>query len=59
LFWRYFDRLNNFVTQYGYCLGKWEILNVINEEVNDENRTLLQYFRLLPKIIDEALDLLE
>jgi len=34
--WRYFDRLNNFIGQYGYYLGKREILNVINDGVNGE-----------------------
>jgi len=51
--------LNNFIVQCGYCLDKWEILNVINEAMSGETRTLLQYFGFLSKTIDEAVDLLE
>jgi len=40
LFWRYFKRLNAFLPQYGYCLGKWKILDIIDEGVNTETRAL-------------------
>jgi len=53
--WMYFDRLNNFIAQHCYCLGKQKILNVINEGLNGETRTFLQYFMFLSKTIDEAL----
>ena len=36
LFWRYFDCLSNFMAQYGYCLGRWKIVNVFNEGVKGE-----------------------
>ena len=58
LFQRYSDCLDNFISQYGYCLRKQEILNVINKGENGDTRTLLQYFGFLSKTIHDALDLL-
>ena len=33
LFYRYFKRLNAFLAQCGYCVGKWEILGIIDKSV--------------------------
>ena len=43
LFWRYFKRLNVFLTQCGYRIGKWKILDIVDEGVNRETRALLEY----------------
>ena len=51
--------MNNFIVQCGYCLDKWKILNVINEAMSGETRTLLQYFGFLSKTIDVASDLVD
>jgi len=36
LFWRYFKRLSAFLVRCGYCLTKWEILDIIDEGVNSK-----------------------
>ena len=43
LFFWYFKDLNAFLTQCGYCVGKWKILDIIDESVNSKTRILLQY----------------
>ena len=35
LFWRYFKHLNTFLALFGY-LGKWEILDIVDEGVNSK-----------------------
>jgi len=59
LFCWYFNRLNAFLAQCGYCVGKWEILVIINEGVNNVTRILLQYWDFHGKSIDEAWNLHE
>jgi len=54
LFCWYFKRLNAFLAQCGYCVGKWKILGIIDEDVNNEIRILLQYWDFHSKNIDEA-----
>jgi len=43
LFCWYFKRLNAFLAQCDYCVGKWKILGIIDEGVNNETRILLHY----------------
>ena len=43
LFWRYFKCLNAFLTQSGYCVGKWKILDIVDESVTSETRVVLEY----------------
>jgi len=40
-------------------VGKWDILGIIDEGVNNETRILLRYWNFHCKIIDEAWPLLE
>jgi len=40
-FWWYFKHLNTFLGQCNYCVGKWKILDIIDEGVNNETRILL------------------
>ena len=28
-FWRYYDRLHAFIAHCGYCLEKWELLDIV------------------------------
>jgi len=42
LFCWYFKRLNAFLAKYGYCVGKWKILGII-DGVNDKTLILLQF----------------
>ena len=44
LFCWYFKRLNAFLAQCGYCVGKWEILGIIDEDVNSETLIFLQFW---------------
>ena len=37
----YFKRLNAFLAQCGYHVGKWEILGIVDEGVNSEIQILL------------------
>jgi len=43
LFWRYFNHLNAFLAQCGYCVDKWEMLDIVDEGVNSEISILLKY----------------
>jgi len=43
LFWKYYDRLHDFLAYCGYCLEKWEILNMVYERVTCETRALLEH----------------
>ena len=44
LFCWYFKRLNAFLAQCGYCVGKWEILGSIDDSVINETQILFQYW---------------
>jgi len=44
LFWSYFKRLNIFLAEYGHCVGKWEILAIIDEGVNSKICALLEFW---------------
>ena len=59
LFWRHFKRVNVFLTHCGYCVAKLETLDVVNEGVNNETQTLLEYWGFHGKNIDDAWYLLE
>ena len=54
LFWRYFKRLNVFLTQRSHCVGKWESLDVVDEGVNNETKTLLEYQGFHGKNVGDA-----
>ena len=54
LFCRHFKHLNAFLTQCGYCRGKWKILDIVDEGVNCETLILLEYWDFYPKNVDEA-----
>jgi len=54
LFCRLFKRLHVFLAQYGYCVSKWKILGIIDEGVNSETRTLLEYWSFHGKSVYEA-----
>jgi len=41
LFCWYFQHLNAFLIQCGYCVGKWKILGIIDEGDNNETGILL------------------
>jgi len=43
LYCKYFKRLLVFLAQCGYCVHKWETLGIVDEDVNSEMRTLLEY----------------
>ena len=47
LFWRYFKRLNIFLAQYGYYVGKWKILDIVDEGVNSKTRAILVMYLAL------------
>jgi len=34
LFWRYFDRVNNFIAQCGENIRDWEFMHVLDEGMN-------------------------
>ena len=51
LFCWYFKRLNAFLAQCGYCVGKWESFGIIDEGVNNETRILLQYSNFHRKVL--------
>jgi len=44
LFYWYFKCLNAVLAQCGYYVGKWEILDIVEEGANKETRTLLEYW---------------
>jgi len=54
LFWQYFKRLNVFLAQYGYYVGKWEPVDIVDEGVNSKIRTLVEYWDLHGKNVGEA-----
>ena len=58
LFWRYFKHLNAFLTQCGYGVDIWKILDIVNEVVNSKIRALLEYWGFHIKSVDEKLYLL-
>jgi len=58
-FWLYYDRLHVFLAHFGYCLEKWELLDIVYDGVNCEIRTLLEHWDFCGKIIDEECDLLD
>ena len=58
LFCWYFKRLNVFLAQYGYFVGKWEILGIVDEGVNSETRILLQFWDFQRLNVDDAWSLL-
>jgi len=51
--------LNAFLAQCNYCGGKWEVLSIIDEGVNNETRILLKFWDFHGKSVDEAWNLLE
>jgi len=59
LFWRYFKRLNVFLTQCGYYVSKWEILAIVDEGVTGETRALLQFWGFHSKNVEDAWYLLK
>ena len=59
LFCWYFKCLNAFRAQCCYCMGKWEILGIIDEGVNNETRILLQYWDFHRKCVDKVWNFLE
>ena len=59
LFCWYLKRLNAFLAQNDYCVGKWKILGIVDEGVNSETRILLQFWDFHCKSVDEAWNLLE
>jgi len=59
LFLRYFKRLHIFLAKCGYCVGKWEILEIIAKGVNSETCALLWYWGYHDKSVDEACHLLK
>ena len=54
-----FKRLNAFLAKCGCCVGKWEILGIVDEGVNNEARILLQFWDFHKKNVNEAWNLLE
>jgi len=54
LFWRYFKHLNVFLAQCCYCVSKWKILAIVDEDVNSKTRTLLEYWDFHGKNVDDA-----
>jgi len=59
LFWKYFKRLSAFLTWWSYCLGRWEILDIIDDGVNSKTWTLLDYWDFHCKNVDDPCYLLE
>jgi len=51
--------LHAFRTQCDYYVGKWEILDIVDEGVNSKTRILLEYWGFLAKSIDDTWYLLE
>jgi len=51
LFCWYFKRLNVFLAQCDYCMGKWKILGIIDECVNNETGILLQFWDFHGKML--------
>lgn len=59
LCWRYFKHLNAILAQYVYCVIKWEILDIVDEDVNSETCILLEYWDFHGKNVEEACYLLK
>ena len=59
LFCWYFKRLNAFLAQCEYFVGKREILGIVDEGVNSEIRILLQFWNFHGLTVDDAWSLLE
>ena len=59
LFSKYYDKLHDFLAHYGYCLEKWELLNIVREGVTCETHTLLGHWDFCARNVDEASELLE
>jgi len=59
LFCWYFKHLNAFLAQCDYCVGKWKILGIIDESINNETQVLLRYWDFHGQNVDEAWSLLE
>ena len=58
LFCWYFKRLNAFLPQCEYYMGKWEILGIVDERVNSEIQILLQFSDFHRFKVDDAWSLL-
>jgi len=58
LFCWYFKHLNAFLAQNDYYVGKWEILGIVDEGVNNETRILLQCWDFHGQNVYEAWSLL-
>jgi len=59
LFWKYYDRLHDFLAHCDFYLEKWKILNTVYEGVNCETCNLLEYWDFFAKNIDEAWNFLD
>jgi len=52
--------MHAFIAQYGYYVGKWKILDIVDEGVNNKTDTLLEYWAFFfAKSVDKAWYLLE
>jgi len=51
--------LRAFLAHCGYCVGKWEIVDIVDKGVNSETRILLEYWGFHGKNVDEAWCLLK
>ena len=58
MFCWYFKHLNAFLAQCEYFVGKWEILGIVDEGVNNETRILLQFWDFHGLNVDDAWNLL-
>ena len=58
LFCWYFKRLNVFLAQCEYYVGKWKILGIVDEGVNTETRILLQFWDFHGLTVDDVWNLL-
>ena len=59
LFCWYFKRLNAFLAQCEYFVGKREVLGIVDEGVNCETRILLQFWDFHGLTVHDAWSLLE
>ena len=51
LFWKYYDRLHDFLAHCNYFLEKWEILNLVYEGVTCETRALLEHWNFCARML--------
>ena len=58
LFCWYFKRLNVFLAQCEYFVGKREIIGIVDEGVNSKTRILLQFWDFHGLTVDDARSLL-